>query len=229
MDEQKKRNLLLAVVAALLVIGGGIAFYFHQADSRYQATCEEAVAVLTDVRDLTKEVGTMPPDPASDDVQDYIQRLGKAQDNLGTLSEKFRALRVSGKHEAKTKALIDAIELERNVLESASRVLMGPIQSIDKTPAVHIQDVHDGIVKIDDYAAQLDDGSVDFVSAMRLDGLDEALKSYVQNVKDAAKKRQQEEAKTKRLASLANDPTSFSRRRTTPAAATTSWRKPSGI
>lgn len=200
MDEQKKRNVLIAVIVALVVIGGGIAFYFHQADSRYQAACEEAAAVLTDVQSLAKEADALPADPGSSEVKEYLDRLTKAQANLGTLADKLTDLRVGGKHEASVRALAEAINLEKEVLADAGGVLAAPD---GKDADAQLKKVHDGLVKLGDRAANFD---AELASAVQLDGLEDALTSYTKNVRDAAAKKQQAAAKAARLASFDNDP-----------------------
>lgn len=187
MNERKKRNILLAIIAVLAIIGIGVGAYFYMADSRYAAKCQEAEKVVTDVRDFTKEIDDLKGDPEGDDVKDYLDRLGKAESNLDKLAGDLRSMRISGKNEGRNKNLVEAILTEKDILSNVKTVLKNPA---DKQTGDVINKVKSNVSELDDRAGQLDFGTVDFASAMQLDGLDERLKGYVQKKQalDAAKK-----------------------------------------
>lgn len=189
-EKRKKQTVLLAILAVLVVIGIGVGVYFHQMDSKFAAKCKEAETVTTDVRDFLAEIGELKGDPDGDDVKEYLDRLDKATSNLDQLASDLTAMKVSGKDEAKNKALIEAVLFEKGILDDTETVLKNPG---DKRTGELTDKIRDDTKKLDDLAGNLAFETVDFPSAMQLDGLSEKLYGYVKKYRSIAAQREAEE------------------------------------
>lgn len=188
---KRKRNILIAVVVLLVAVGAGVLVYFHTADSRYAAKCQEAEKVTTDVRDFLGEIDDLKGDPDGDDVKEYLDRVDKASSNLDKLAGDLKSMRVSGKNEAKNQALVEAILLEKDILGNVQTVLKQPS---DSQAGDAIRKVKESVAELDDRAGKLAFDGIDFAAAMQLDGLDGKLQGYVQKKQalDAQKKAEEE-------------------------------------
>lgn len=189
-EKRKKQTVLLAILAVLVVIGIGVGVYFHQMDSKFAAKCKEAETVTTDVRDFLAEIGELKGDPDGDDVKEYLDRLDKATSNLDQLASDLTAMKVSGKDEAKNKALIEAVLFEKGILDDTETVLKNPG---DKRTGELTDKIRDDTKKLDDLAGNLAFETVDFPSAMQLDGLHEKLYGYVKKYRAIEAQKKSEE------------------------------------
>ena len=189
-EKRKKQTVLLAILAVLVVIGIGVGVHFHQMDSQFAAKCKEAEKVTTDVRDFLAEIDELKGDPDGDDVKEYFDRLDKATSNLDQLASDLTSMRVSGKDDAKKKALVEAVLFEKGILDDTSTVIKNPG---DKRTGELTDKIRDNTKKLDDLAENLTFDTVDFKSAMKLDGLSEKLYGYVKKYRSIAVQKREEE------------------------------------
>ena len=191
-EKRKKKTVLLAILAVLVVIGIGVGVYFHQMDSQFAAKCKEAETVTTDVRDFLAEIDELKGDPEGDDVKDYLDRLDKAETNLDQLASNLTSIQVSGKDEAKKKALVEAVLFEKGILDDTSTVIKNPG---DKRIGELTDKIRDDTKKLDDLSGNLTFDTVDFPSAMQLDALSEKLHGYVKKYRDIEAQKKEREAR----------------------------------
>ena len=168
---------ILAVAAVLLLLAAIGAFtYVQGTEDRYVGNCVTGEKVVSDVQSLLKETKDLNGDPDADATKDYLVRLGKAKENLDKLLHELRSSRTGSKYQLVNQKLVDAVALERGMLDDVEKVIKEPLDSSSSDAVKRVQ------VNVKDLADRAGDISIprtDFAASLPLNGLDDDLNAYI--------------------------------------------------
>ena len=168
---------ILAVAAVLLLLAAiGVFTYVQGTEDRYVGKCVNGEKVVSDVQSLLKETKDLNGDPDADATKDYLVRLGKAKENLDKLLHELRSSRTGSKYQLVNQKLIDAVALERGMLDDVEKVIKAPLDSSSSDAVKRVQ------VNVKDLADRAGDISIpqtDFAASLPLNGLDDDLNAYI--------------------------------------------------
>jgi len=186
------RNLIKLI--ALIVVLFGVGGYFSMSDMSYASKCQNAYETLQDVQVLTKGVKDLPGDPESNVVKSYVAKLDDAEVKLDKLADELADMHVGKKNEARNRALVEAIRLERSVLDDVETLLQhGAVDGL-KDVATRVDN---NLNALQSKAAALDFDNIDFASVMDITSLDEDVTDYLKrNVQKQKEDAQAEAQKT---------------------------------
>ena len=206
MPQPPKKNhttqILVAVVVVLLLAAVGAFAYVHGAEDRYVGKCVNGEKAVTDVQSLLKETKDLDGDPDADATKDYLVRLGKAKENLDKLAHELKTTRTGNKYQAVNKKLVEAVVLERSILDDTETVIKAPL---DKGSTDAVKRVQVNVKDLADRAGDIDIPKTDFAVSMQLNGLNDDLNAYIRKKqgieaqKKAEAERQAQAAEAARL------------------------------
>ncbi len=180
MPQPPKKNhttqILVAVVVVLLLAAVGAFAYVHGAEDRYVGKCVNGEKAVTDVQSLLKETKDLDGDPDADATKDYLVRLGKAKENLDKLAHELKTTRTGNKYQAVNKKLVEAVVLERSILDDTETVIKAPL---DKGSTDAVKRVQVNVKDLADRAGDIDIPKTDFAVSMQLNGLNDDLNAYI--------------------------------------------------
>lgn len=192
-EPRKKHTtqILIGVIITLVAVIIGVFAFFHGADSRYLAKCQDAETIAADTKGLMQEVDGLSGNPDGDDAKDFLDRLDKAEGNLDQITGELKSMHKSSEYQDKNKKLVEVLLLEKNVLDNTESVIKDPTGKDSKQL---VEQVKDQVNEINDRTDSLTIGAADFHSACDLSGLDQSLGKYIQKKEaaDAAKKAEEE-------------------------------------
>jgi hypothetical protein len=195
-------QILVAVVVVLLLAAVGAFTYVHGAEDRYVGKCVNGEKAVTDVQSLLKETKDLNGDPDADATKDYLVRLGKAKENLDKFSHELKTTRTGNKYQAVNKKLVEAVGLERSMLDDVETVIKAPLDSGSKDAVKRVQI---NVKELADRAGEIDIPKTDFAVSMQLNGLNDDLNAYIrkkqglEEQKKAAAEQQARAAEASRL------------------------------
>jgi len=123
---KKDRRPLIAGIVILGIVIVGLIMFYVGIESRYMAKVKKADVLTAEIHTVLADINNLDGDVETDKHKAYVKDLEEKQGQLNDVLSSLRSVRVPDKHADFNAKLVEALDLESQILKSVHDVVENP-------------------------------------------------------------------------------------------------------
>ena len=192
---------LIGIVAVLVIAIFGMVGYFSGIESRYMNKVKDADNLTAEIHTLLSEVHSLDGDPDSDATKKYISKYEDLSKRFDDLTVDIKDAKVPKKYTDYNVSLVDAMEMEGQILKSVHDVLVNTPDN-GKYPATVSNDFQTSVTNLVNKSSDLSMDEVQLDRNMNLSKLVQDVNAYLVRYHNVAEQKRIEAERKARMEAL---------------------------